>query len=249
MSNSITSEPKEKETDSCSRVKFNVGGRHYEVPRSLIETFPSTMLARMTSETWQKDPEATLFIDRNGERFQYCLDYMRDGAVWLPLNVPKEGILLDLDYFGFEEVDTTKIHGGRSNLAAGQHLIKCKEEHERVFLTCMENVQAAEQHLVKCRKGHKKKEATLKAAFNSVDATLRCEEVAFLCFEHFSQGKSIDQVQLLQLCPMTFNLVCSNHTKFRAYLAKYGLALVCIQLPLCFTLKEKDEDASSIGVL
>lgn len=251
MSNSITSEPKEKETDSCSRVKFNVGGRHYEVPRSLIETLPSTMLGRMTSETWQKDPEATLFIDRNGERFQYCLDYMRDGAVWLPLNVPKEGILLDLDYFGFEEVDTTKIHGGRSNLAAGQHLIKCKEEHERVFLTCMENVQAAEQHLVKCRKGHKKKEATLKAAFNSVDATLRCEEVAFLCFEHFSQGESIDKVHLPNLfSSVAFRRVVRNRAEFEACLAKYGLALVNIVWhPQYFQLKEKDEDASSIGLL
>ena len=105
------------------------------------------------------------------------------------------------------------------------------------------------QHLTKCKEEHKKTVAILKGAFNSAEATLRCEEVAFLCFEHFSRGKSIDQVHLRQLCPMTFDLVCSNDTKFRAYLAKYGLALVCIQLPLCFTLKEKDEDASSIGVL
>jgi hypothetical protein len=47
-------------TDSSRTVKFNVGGRHYEVSRSLIETFPETMLAKMVSETWQKDPEATL---------------------------------------------------------------------------------------------------------------------------------------------------------------------------------------------
>ena len=84
-------------TGTYSTVKFNVGGRHYEVSRALIEKFPSTMLARMTSETWQKDPEVTLFIDRDSDRFRFCLDYMRDGEVWLPLNVPKEGILLDLD--------------------------------------------------------------------------------------------------------------------------------------------------------
>jgi hypothetical protein len=42
----------------------------------------------MASETWQKDQQATLFIDRNSDRFRFCLDYMRDGQVWHPLNVP-----------------------------------------------------------------------------------------------------------------------------------------------------------------
>ena len=85
----------ESPTDSSGTVKFNVGGRYYEVSRSMIQKFPSTMLARMISETWP--PEVTLFIDRDSDRFRFCLDYMRDGEVWLPLNVPKEGILLDLD--------------------------------------------------------------------------------------------------------------------------------------------------------
>jgi hypothetical protein len=61
-------------TDSYSTVKFNVGGRHYEVSRASIEKFPSTMLARMISETWQKEPEVTLFIDRDSDRFRFCLD-------------------------------------------------------------------------------------------------------------------------------------------------------------------------------
>ena len=55
---------------------FNVGGRLYEVPRGLVKKFPSTMLARMAFGTWQKDPEATLFIGRSGECFEYSLDYM-----------------------------------------------------------------------------------------------------------------------------------------------------------------------------
>jgi hypothetical protein len=40
--------------DAISTVKFNVGGRLYEVPRALVKKFPSTMLARMASDTWQK---------------------------------------------------------------------------------------------------------------------------------------------------------------------------------------------------
>jgi len=55
--------------------------------------------------------EATaLFIERDGSRFRYCLDYMRDnGCVSLPPDVPKDALLRDLDYYGFENVDQDKI--------------------------------------------------------------------------------------------------------------------------------------------
>jgi hypothetical protein len=45
------------------------------------------MLGRMTSERWQKDRK----------RFQCCLDHVRNKEVWLPLDVPREVILGDLD--------------------------------------------------------------------------------------------------------------------------------------------------------
>ena len=92
-------------------VTFDVGGSIYRVSRSLLEQFPNTMLARLASKTWQlaafSDP---LFIDRNGERFQYCLDYMRDrGKVVLPATIPKESLIQDLVYYGFEDVDQSTI--------------------------------------------------------------------------------------------------------------------------------------------
>jgi len=102
-------------------VRFNVGGKLYEVSRSLIESFPSTMLARMVSETWQDDSEATLFIDRDGERFRYCLDYMRDGKVSLPLTVSKGAFLQDLDYYGFEDVDPNLVNVTILNIERRRH--------------------------------------------------------------------------------------------------------------------------------
>jgi hypothetical protein len=188
-------------TDASGTVKFNVGGRLYEVPRSLVEKFPSTMLARMASDTWQKDPEATLFIGRSGERFEYSLDYMRADKVWLPLNIPKEAFLDDLDFYGFEDVDPRKIHGGSSNLAAAQHLLKCKEEHEEFLSTCKTNVKAAEMNV--------------KAAAMNVEAaetTIKCAELAYECFVRFSQGKSV-------LFKSTY-----KKAEFQDHLAKYGLA-------------------------
>jgi hypothetical protein len=219
-------------TDSSSTVKFDVGGRLYKVSRSLIEKFPSTMLAKMVSETWQKDPEATLFIDENGDRFQYCLDYMRRNEVWIPLSVPKEALLQDLDYYGFEDVDPSKICGGSSTLAAARHLIKCKKEHEKVLSTCMENVKAAETNV--------------KAA----ETKVKCEEVAYECFVRLmlkkSQTFSLTFEHNSELYSSARDAV-ANTAVFQDHLANYGLALVKGETSrwsnaCCLTLKERKED-------
>jgi hypothetical protein len=128
-------------------VRFNVGGRIYEVAQSLLEQHPDTMLARIASDTWSPrgvgdddddakkvdsggdesdekksdgvdsgnnapgdDKSAALFIERDGERFRYCLDYMRDGGtVHLPPTIPKDALLQDLAYYGFQDIDPSRF--------------------------------------------------------------------------------------------------------------------------------------------
>lgn len=51
---------------NSSTIKFNVGGRHFEVSRDLIDTHSETMLGKLVSDAWQKDPEEEVFIDRDG---------------------------------------------------------------------------------------------------------------------------------------------------------------------------------------
>lgn len=81
-------------------VKLNVGGTRYEVARSLIETHPESMLARLISEQWQEDPSKEVFVERDGGRFKYVLDYLRDGKVLLPaFSVPKEVLEKDFEYY------------------------------------------------------------------------------------------------------------------------------------------------------
>eukprot|EP00548_Thalassiothrix_antarctica_P011562 CAMPEP_0194156398 /NCGR_PEP_ID=MMETSP0152-20130528/68194_1 /TAXON_ID=1049557 /ORGANISM="Thalassiothrix antarctica, Strain L6-D1" /LENGTH=193 /DNA_ID=CAMNT_0038864045 /DNA_START=188 /DNA_END=769 /DNA_ORIENTATION=- len=72
------------------------------------------MMARLASDTWSQSDGVistnALFIERDGERFRYCLDYMRDGGiVHLPPTVPKAALLQDLEYYGFQHVDESKI--------------------------------------------------------------------------------------------------------------------------------------------
>ena len=53
-------------TRGTSTVSFNVGGRIYEVSRSLLEQYPDTMLARMASDMWMPVTNAT--TDGNKKR-------------------------------------------------------------------------------------------------------------------------------------------------------------------------------------
>ena len=81
-------------------IKFNIGGQRYEVSRSLFDKHPDSMLARSESEQWQEDPEAEIFIERDGLRFRYILDYMRDDKLDLLPTESKKTIVTELEYYG-----------------------------------------------------------------------------------------------------------------------------------------------------
>ena len=91
-------------------VLFNVGGKQYKVSRSLLEMHPNTMLTRSASEHWLHNPDAEVFIERDGIRFEFVLDYLRDdGHVILPITVPKPSFVADLVYYGVENIDESTI--------------------------------------------------------------------------------------------------------------------------------------------
>ena len=100
----------EKTEAEQKTVRFDVGGHLYRVSKSLIEQHDDTMLARLVSDTWLSNPDATIFIDRDGESFKYVLYYMRYGKVSLPITVSREMFLLDMEYYGFTSVDTDNSH-------------------------------------------------------------------------------------------------------------------------------------------
>jgi hypothetical protein len=59
-----------------SIIHLNVGGTRYDVAEDTLMKHEDTMLAKMVSERWQKRINGRpLFIDGNGERFQYILDW------------------------------------------------------------------------------------------------------------------------------------------------------------------------------
>jgi hypothetical protein len=97
----------------------NVGGHRYDVPRSLFELYPRSMLAHLVSDEWNTKNEINnhnddscdyhedheiIFIDRNGHQFQYVLDYMRDREVNLPMTELIEATRKELEYYGLDGV-------------------------------------------------------------------------------------------------------------------------------------------------
>lgn len=97
-----------KMVEKIAEVTFDVGGKIYQVSRTLVEAFPETMLYAPASDRWTNGCIDPIFIDRNGERFQYLLDYMRDNEVHLPWSIPKQALSNDFTYYGFQ-VDTNRI--------------------------------------------------------------------------------------------------------------------------------------------
>ena len=90
-------------------VRFNVGGRHFEVSRSTLDLYPTTVLAKAVSKNWK--PSAVYYVDRNGDRFQYVLDWMRDGEVHLPVTESRQAIAKEFQYYGIDVMEKT-IHQG-----------------------------------------------------------------------------------------------------------------------------------------
>jgi len=90
--------------DLPKTVKLNVGGKHFEFSRTLIandnDDDEDTFLSRLVSDTWHKDPESEIFIDRDGEVFSHVLNYLRYGEVMLPKTISMDAFMKDMDFYG-----------------------------------------------------------------------------------------------------------------------------------------------------
>ena len=139
-------------------VQFDVGGKLCRVSRSLLNAYPDTLLARLASKgntkrwkRWNKNNDQhtdddlsqspILFVDGNGDRFQYILDYMRDKEVHLPLSVPKAAILRDLEYYGFADVRPETIHDGSNSVEAATQIAKCESLYQQELEKCHRTVR------------------------------------------------------------------------------------------------------------
>ena len=89
-------------------IKFNVGGTRYEVSRTLLEDFPQTLLERSASKVWNEGGDE-VFIEGNGHRFQYVLDFMRYGKITLPSSENHDAFFTEIEYYGLTSYLLAKV--------------------------------------------------------------------------------------------------------------------------------------------
>jgi BTB/POZ domain len=144
-------------------VTFNVGGRIFQIRRTLLDSYPDTMLARSASDLWKEQNEITsstatatttncadkpIFIDRDSTRFACVLDFMRDScSIDLPVNITKESFLRELQYFGF---DMTAINSDciTYNIPTYNAIVKVGNLHQEFQTKTMEKLKRSKDYTI-----------------------------------------------------------------------------------------------------
>lgn len=91
-------------TSNTEIVNFNVGGVQYHVARNTLLNAEDTMLSKLVSDKWTAGQnQESIFIDRDGERFKYILDWCRDGKIIVPKTVALDAVKSDAEFFGLPE--------------------------------------------------------------------------------------------------------------------------------------------------
>jgi hypothetical protein len=104
-------------------IQFNVGGMRYDIAEETLLNHADTMLAKLVSSKWKKGGnQEPLFIDRDGERFRYILDWYRDGQIIVPKTIPVSALRNDALFFGLPDdvvIEETQSFGDYVSLFHG----------------------------------------------------------------------------------------------------------------------------------
>ncbi len=90
-------------------VQLNVGGTLYKVSRDTLMRYEDSMLANLVSGKWKEgEGDDEIFIDRNGRRFEWVLDYLRSDRVYVPSLSDQSALKDEFDFFGID-ADMSKV--------------------------------------------------------------------------------------------------------------------------------------------
>jgi len=218
-------------------VRYNVGGRVFEVSRNLIECHPGTRLAALSALVSAWDTNEVVFMDGNSDRFGYVLDYLRTGQVVLPSTIPKAAVLKDLRDYGFGNIPPNAVvadsacmdtMNGTMNLCT-----RCKQDSKRLGSpkgvygasagTVMEAMNLCDQY--------KEDMKTLDAEIARLQYKRSCLSVAQECFHCYMKNgvAACSPISFDFTDPFAVDDLCFrnfNETVFNEQLALYGLYLI-----------------------
>lgn len=96
------------------------------------------MLAKMISETWEKDPENPLFIDRDSDLFAQVLNYLRYGSIELPFTITQAMFQRELDYYAIPATDGSVTQEKKKTLAQIADDIRQQDMNHKIFYLAVE---------------------------------------------------------------------------------------------------------------
>jgi hypothetical protein len=85
-------------TEPSNTVKFNVGGRIFEVLRDTVLLRPSSTLGQMVK--WQgRSTAKPIFIEGNSDLFPLMLYFLRFGKIYISITISKRAVLCEAAAF------------------------------------------------------------------------------------------------------------------------------------------------------
>ena len=171
------------------------------------------MLGRLVSDTWTSSASADeqdepVFIDRDGDTFGLLLHYLRYGTVSLPLTVPRDNFLRDLDFYGIVAMEGT-IDCASSSLQAAQHMALCEREYSHKL----------KEFDAKIRELEMRKSFTIIAH----ECFLRHSKDGSMTFQFRSKtNKQSPEHKMFEIALETFSSKRIDTELFNEYLSEYG---------------------------
>ena len=112
-------------------IKFIVGGRSFEVERSLLDQHPNSLLDHEQAAIDKDDPEKGIIFDRDPVYFEHVLRYMSEGSkMELQKSVCKSTLREELEFYHIDYSATEEFFEDCESAAAS--LIRGAECMQRV---------------------------------------------------------------------------------------------------------------------
>eukprot|EP00760_Papus_ankaliazontas_P038934 PhM_4_TR9422/c0_g1_i1/m.67379 len=115
-------------------VQLNVGGRRFSTTVGTLRRHPHSVLAQMFSEpvAVDRDDSGAYFIDRNGDCFEFVLDYLRDGYLHVPVHDAVRTMQLkrELAFYGLPVVHHFESYLKPPQLSSSS---SCRYEHVHII--------------------------------------------------------------------------------------------------------------------
>ncbi|CAB9526947.1 expressed unknown protein [Seminavis robusta] len=181
------------------------------------------MLARVASKEWEEAGGRAgepVFIDRDGGLFRYVLNYMRTLQVNIPMTESKQALLNELEYYGFENVESESIVSG--TIVEARRLLESLTGNYHFKL---DDFDASIADVERKMKAQIKELETRKCAFKIAFSLFSRWKASGVAKVRFTRDTD-DWKTLEKCCDWEGKFTCRDLSFIQEYLQDYGLKVI-----------------------